>query len=50
MEMFLAQAVKQQQLWFRAQPPERVMQTVLDESLSAREGIPAGKGVTVGSV
>jgi 3-dehydroquinate dehydratase/shikimate dehydrogenase len=32
-EMFLAQAVKQQALWFGAQPPEDVMQAALDEGL-----------------
>jgi len=32
-EMFLAQAVKQQMLWFETQPPEDVMQAALDEAL-----------------
>ncbi|NWG14820.1 MAG: shikimate dehydrogenase, partial [Acidobacteria bacterium] len=39
-EMFLAQAVKQQQLWFGARPPEGIMQEALEKAL---EGAGAGR-------
>ncbi len=36
-EMFLAQAVKQQQLWFGVRPPEGIMQAALEQALGGGE-------------
>ncbi len=36
-EMFLAQAVKQQQLWFGVRPPEGIMQAALEQALGGEE-------------
>ncbi len=36
-EMFLAQAVRQQHLWFGVRPPEGIMQVALDKALEGEE-------------
>jgi shikimate dehydrogenase len=43
-EMFLAQAMRQQQVWFGAPPDEEVMRRVLDEALQARDAAAAAAG------